>query len=117
ESAKQIFSMKEKVTAIFACNDLLAIGVMQAAKELKIDVPQDLSVIGFDNTVLSTTITPMLTTVAQPTKEMAVNVVDLLVREMKYPAMHKEHLLLEPKLIVRKSTAPLRREATASTNN
>jgi DNA-binding LacI/PurR family transcriptional regulator len=48
---------------------------------------------------------------------MAVNVVDLLVREMKYPAMHKEHLLLEPKLIVRKSTAPLRREATASTNN
>ncbi|WP_129706008.1 LacI family DNA-binding transcriptional regulator [Priestia megaterium] len=117
ESAKQIFSMKEKVTAIFACNDLLAIGVMQAAKEFKIDVPQDLSVIGFDNTVLSTTITPMLTTVAQPTKEMAVNVVDLLVREMKYPAMHKEHLLLEPKLIVRKSTAPLRRDATASTNN
>lgn len=90
---------------------------MQAAKEFKIDVPQDLSVIGFDNTVLSTTITPMLTTVAQPTKEMAVNVVDLLVREMKYPAIHKEHLLLEPKLIVRKSTAPLRRNATASTNN
>ncbi|MED4139245.1 LacI family DNA-binding transcriptional regulator [Priestia megaterium] len=90
---------------------------MQAAKEFKIDVPQDLSVIGFDNTVLSTTITPMLTTVAQPTKEMAVNVVDLLIREMKYPAIHKEHLLLEPKLIIRKSTAPLRRDATASTNN
>ncbi len=47
---------------------------------------------------------------------MAVNVVDLLIREMKYPAMHKEHLLLEQKLIVRKSTAPLSKEATASTN-
>jgi DNA-binding LacI/PurR family transcriptional regulator len=107
ESAKQLLSLKERPTAIFACNDLLAIGVMQAAKEAGLSIPHDVSVIGFDNTVLSTTTTPMLTTVAQPIKEMGAKVVNLLIQEMEGPKTYKERLLLSPELIIRQSTAPL----------
>jgi DNA-binding LacI/PurR family transcriptional regulator len=106
-SAKQLLSLQERPTAIFACNDLLAIGAMQAAKEAGIRIPQDLSIIGFDNTVLSVTTAPMLTTVAQPMKEMGAKVVDLLIQEMEESKLHKECLLLSPELIIRQSTAPL----------
>ncbi|MGE7635963.1 LacI family DNA-binding transcriptional regulator [Bacillus paramycoides] len=107
ESAQQLLRLQERPTAIFACNDLLAIGVMKAAKRVGLNVPEDLSIIGFDNTVLSTTTTPMLTTIAQPMKQMGTKVVELLVEEMKHPKLCKEHLLLTPELIIRQSTCPL----------
>lgn len=97
--------MKERPTAIFACNDLLAAGVLQAAKEVGLNVPQDLSVVGFDNTVLSTTTSPMLTTISQPIKLMGAKAVDLLIGEMKEEKTNKERLLLSPELIIRQSTA------------
>ena len=77
------FRWTTKPTAIFACNDLLAAGVIQAAKEANLNLPEDLSIVGFDNTVLSTTTSPMLTTVSQPMKEMGAKVVDLLLQEME----------------------------------
>lgn len=107
ESALQLLSLQERPTAIFACNDLLAAGVIQAAKEMGLNIPNDLSVVGFDNTVLSTTTSPMLTTVAQPVKEMGLKVVDLLTKEMQAAKPYKERLLLSPELIIRQSTAPL----------
>jgi DNA-binding LacI/PurR family transcriptional regulator len=105
ESAKKLLTLEEKPTAIFACNDILAAGVLQAAKELGVNIPQDLSVVGFDNTVLSTTTSPMLTTVSQPIKEMGTKAVDLLVKEMEGEQTYKERLLLSPELIIRQSTA------------
>lgn len=107
ESAKQLLSLKERPTAIFACNDLLAAGVIQAAKEIDISIPHDLSVVGFDNTVLSTTTSPMLTTVSQPIKEMGAKVVELLMQEMEAARPYKERLLLSPELMIRQSTASL----------
>jgi DNA-binding LacI/PurR family transcriptional regulator len=105
ECAKKLLLLEEKPTAIFACNDLLAAGVIQAAKELKLDLPRELSVVGFDNTVLSTTTAPMLTTVSQPIKQMGAKVVDLLRKEMEESKGYKERLLMAPELIVRQSTA------------
>ncbi|MCM3255521.1 MULTISPECIES: LacI family DNA-binding transcriptional regulator [Priestia] len=107
ESAKQLLSLNDKPTAIFACNDLLAAGVIQAAKEANLNLPEDLSIVGFDNTVLSTTTSPMLTTVSQPIKEMGAKVVDLLLQEMEESKPHKERLLLSPELVIRQSTARL----------
>jgi DNA-binding LacI/PurR family transcriptional regulator len=107
ESAKQLLSLEDKPTAIFACNDLLAAGVIQAAKEANLNLPEDLSIVGFDNTVLSTTTSPMLTTVSQPIKEMGAKVVDLLLQEMEESKPHKERLLLSPELVIRQSTARL----------
>lgn len=105
ECAKKLLLLDEKPTAIFACNDLLAAGVIQAAKELELDLPRELSVVGFDNTVLSTTTAPMLTTVSQPIKQMGAKVVDLLLQEMEESKGYKERLLMAPELIVRQSTA------------
>jgi DNA-binding LacI/PurR family transcriptional regulator len=107
ENGKKILSMKERPTAIFACNDLLAAGVLQAAKEVGLNIPQDLSVVGFDNTVLSTTTSPMLTTISQPIKLMGTKAVDLLIEEMREEKTNKERLLLSPELIIRQSTATL----------
>ncbi|MFP3846879.1 LacI family DNA-binding transcriptional regulator [Priestia filamentosa] len=107
ECAKKLLLLDEKPTAIFACNDLLAAGVIQAAKELELDLPRELSVVGFDNTVLSTTTAPMLTTISQPIKQMGAKVVDLLRQEMEESKGHKERLLMAPELMVRQSTASI----------
>ncbi|WP_019394519.1 LacI family DNA-binding transcriptional regulator [Priestia filamentosa] len=107
ECAKKLLLLDEKPTAIFACNDLLAAGVIQAAKELELDLPRELSVVGFDNTVLSTTTAPMLTTISQPIKQMGAKVVDLLRQEMEESKGHKERLLMAPELIIRQSTASI----------
>ncbi len=67
---QEIFQKKGRPTAVFACNDLIAIGVIQGAREHGLNIPEDLSIVGFDNTILATTTVPSLTTVAQPIKEM-----------------------------------------------
>ncbi|SDH94797.1 transcriptional regulator, LacI family [Alteribacillus persepolensis] len=91
-------------TAIFACNDQLAIGVIQGAKAQGLGIPEDLSVIGFDNTILATTTVPGLTTVAQPIVTMGKKIVDVLVDEIQAGRSLRERVLYNPELIVRGTT-------------
>ena len=70
EAARQLFSLTERPTAVFAANDDMATGVMWAAGEYGLKVPHDLSVCGFDDTPLSRQLWPALTTVQQPSREM-----------------------------------------------
>jgi LacI family transcriptional regulator len=91
-------------TAIFASNDLLAIGAVQAAKELRLTIPWDLSVIGFDNTLLAGIVDPPLTTVAQPIAQMGRQVMDLIIQEVRGQKQTKQRIVLMPELIVRQST-------------
>lgn len=70
EAARQLFSLAERPTAVFAANDDMATGVMWAAGEYGLKVPHDLSVCGFDDTPLSRQLWPALTTVQQPSREM-----------------------------------------------
>lgn len=102
--ALQLLSGDEPPTAIFATNDLLAIGTIQAVNEHGLKVPQDVSVIGFDNTMLATITDPPLTTIAQPMEQMGRQIVDLLVQELKGDVTHKQRIVLLPELVVRKST-------------
>ncbi|WP_028987033.1 LacI family DNA-binding transcriptional regulator [Thermicanus aegyptius] len=104
KKALELFEAELLPTAVFACNDLLAIGVMQAAKERGLRVPADLSVVGFDNTILATITDPMLTTVAQPIEHMGKQVVDLLVQQMTQEPRTKQRVILRPELIIRNST-------------
>ncbi|BAB05938.1 LacI family DNA-binding transcriptional regulator [Halalkalibacterium halodurans] len=102
-----LLTMHEKgllPSAIFACNDLIAIGVIHGAKELGIRIPEDLSVIGFDNTILATTTVPALTTVAQPVADMGRKVVDLLLEAIETKALTNEKVLYTPELIIRGTT-------------
>jgi len=101
---KQLLDLPEPPTAIFACNDLLAIGAVQAAREQGLRIPDDLSVVGFDNTILATIIDPPLTTVAQPIRDMGRQVMDLLVQEVRGQKTLKQRIVLLPQLVVRQST-------------
>jgi Transcriptional regulators len=107
-TALAILQRPSRPTAIFACNDLLAIGALQAAKELGIRVPDDLSVVGFDNTILASITDPPMTTVAQPIRAMGHQVVDLIVAEINEESTVKQRVVLLPELIIRQSTQALR---------
>lgn len=105
--ALKLLGQADKPTAIFACNDLLAIGAMQAAKELEIAIPEQLSIVGFDNTILASITDPPMTTIAQPIQAMGHHVVDLITEDINHENKIKQRVVLLPELIIRKSTAPV----------
>jgi DNA-binding LacI/PurR family transcriptional regulator len=108
EGKKSMLTLLKKSsppTGIFASTETLAIGALQGARELNIKVPDELSIVGFDDTVLSTICDPPLTTIAQPIEEMGKKVVELLVEEIEKKKESKQRVILSPKLIVRNSTA------------
>lgn len=104
---KKLLDSADPPTAVFACNDLLAIGAIQAAREKGLKIPDNLSVVGFDNSILATIIDPPLTTVAQPIQDMGHKVMDLLYQEIQGDKHAKQRIVLLPELVVRKSTVSL----------
>ena len=103
-----LLDLPEPPTAIFAFNDNIAIGVMQAARARGVRVPEDLSVVGFDDVEPATIVTPMLTTVRQPLAEMGRTAVSLLTRLLERQRFETLHIELATRLVVRESTAPPR---------
>src|SRR5690606_18463186 len=80
EAAEKLLSRKQPPTAIFASNDDMAAAVVSVAHRRGLDVPRDLSVVGYDDTSAATTVWPELTTVRQPIAAMAYSAMDILVR-------------------------------------
>lgn len=101
---KQLLQQKQRPTAVFACNDILAIGAIQAVREGGLKVPDDISIVGYDNTILATIIDPPLTTVAQPMQEIGERSVALLVQQIQSKETVRQRVLLMPDLVVRQST-------------
>jgi LacI family transcriptional regulator len=83
ECGRQLLMMPQRPTAIFASNDDMAAGVLMAAHEMGIGVPSELSVTGFDDTYIARTIWPRLTTVHQPSYDLAYQATDLLLQMLK----------------------------------
>ncbi|KAG5735934.1 hypothetical protein E4T56_gene4915, partial [Termitomyces sp. T112] len=79
EATRALLSLPERPTAIFASNDEMAVGALMAAREFGLDVPRDLSIIGFDDTPMSRLISPALTTVRQPLEAMGAAGVEAIV--------------------------------------
>ncbi len=96
------------VTAIFALTDAIAVGVLRAASELGLRVPQDLSVVGFDDILLASHVIPRLTTVAQPVEKIAQKATELLLQQIQNPELPSEVITLDTHLVIRESTAPPR---------
>lgn len=96
------------VTAIFALTDAIAVGVLRAASELGLNVPQDLSVVGFDDILLASHVIPRLTTVAQSVEKIGQKATELLLRQIQKPDLPPETTTLDTKLVIRESTAPPR---------
>ncbi len=107
QAAGALLDLDDPPTAIFAFNDMLAIGVLQAARQRGIRVPEDLSVVGFDDTFEASIVTPTLTTVRQPLAEMGRMAVALLVRLLHNQRIEALHVELGTSLVVRESTAPV----------
>ncbi len=82
-AAEALLALPNRPTAIFASNDDMAAGVVASAQRLGVKVPDDLSVVGFDDTMFATSIWPQLTTVRQPIAEMAAESVRLLSRHLQ----------------------------------
>jgi LacI family transcriptional regulator len=108
DAARRLLDLPDPPTAIFAFNDNLAIGAIQAARARGLSVPGDLSVVGFDDVEHATIVTPTLTTVRQPLAEMGRTAVSLLVRLLERQAFETLHVELGTRLVVRESTAPPR---------
>lgn len=102
---------KGHVTAIFAFNDLMAFGVYQAAAEMGVAIPDDLSVVGFDNLKYNRLLQPKLTTIEQPTYEMGKTATELLLQQIRESKRVKtQTIYLDPSLIIRNSTKKRRTE-------
>jgi DNA-binding LacI/PurR family transcriptional regulator len=99
------------VTAIICSSDPLALGAIRAARRLGLRVPDDISVVGYDDSALMTCTDPPLTTIRQPIEAMGRAAVKLLSSQIDGTMANGERLLFEPELVVRGSTAPLRARA------
>lgn len=104
EVTHAILKMNPRPTAIFALNDLMALGALQAAAEANCAVPEDLAVVGYDDLEIARFTNPPLTTIAQPKKEIGVKAIDLLVDRISRKDRSPSRLVLPPELIVRRST-------------
>jgi LacI family transcriptional regulator len=107
-AAERLLSLDELPTAIFAFNDNGAIGVLNAARRHGLEVPADLSIVGFDDTFQAMIVTPHLTTVRQPLAELGRMGVSLLTRLLVGQRLDARRIELSTTLVVRDSTAPAR---------
>lgn len=94
---------KSSATAVFACNDLMAVGVLNACKKLNLDVPSKLSIIGFDNTVLSRFVEPKLTTLDQNMFLLGTNAASLLLEKIESGNSSSKRIILMNSLVERET--------------
>ena len=106
-AAKKLVATGLPFTALFAFNDISAIGSIQALREAGRCVPKDVSVVGFDDIQNAAFIDPPLTTVRQPLREMGFLAAETLLRRIGGPAgaSYPKEIVVEPALITRSSTA------------
>jgi LacI family transcriptional regulator, xylobiose transport system transcriptional regulator len=103
--ARDLLSLPDRPTAIITGDDLQALGVYQAARETRLHIPEDLSVVGFDDLPVARWVGPPLTTVRQPLAEMAMAAARLLLRMARGDEPSQNRIELSTELIIRESTA------------
>jgi LacI family transcriptional regulator/LacI family purine nucleotide synthesis repressor len=107
ELMSRLLDGARRPTAVFCVNDFTAIGAMKAIVEHGLRIPEDISVIGFDDTPLAAAFIPELTTISQHTHQLGKLSVELLHRIITKEQV-KERIVLKPELVERKSTGPVR---------
>jgi LacI family transcriptional regulator len=112
-AAKRILASKARFTALFAFNDVSAIGAIRAFEESGLHVPSDVSVVGFDDIYGAAFHIPALTTIRQPLVKMGALAAETLIARIASPEKFSTDVEVEPELVVRESTA---KPAVASTS-
>jgi LacI family transcriptional regulator len=111
EPALSLLRAPDRPTAIFAANDLSGIAILEVATELGLDVPGDLSVVGFDDIPEASQVTPPLTTIRQPMQTLGATAARMVVALMAGETLDATHLLLPTRLVVRATAGPPRAPA------
>jgi LacI family transcriptional regulator len=106
EAAARLVALPNPPTAIVCGNDLLAMGAMAAAKEAGFEVGKDVSITGFDDLEMSSTLDPPLTTVRIPAFQMGKKAAEILIDTIEKRTTAAQHYLLDTDLIIRGSTGP-----------
>ncbi|ASK65944.1 transcriptional regulator [Brachybacterium avium] len=106
--AERLLQLPEPPTAIFAIADTLAVGALRAARQLGVEVPDELSVVSFDDTMIAQWTHPQLTAVRQPLFSMGQVAIERLLALSSDPGLFSHPFKLETQLIERESTAPAR---------
>jgi DNA-binding LacI/PurR family transcriptional regulator len=106
-SLRTLLERGKEFTAIWAQNDLLAIGAMREMNRLGIRVPEDVSIIGMDDIKTTQMVLPRLTTIRQPFKTICRKAVELLVKRMQSPGQAPRRIVLAPGLVIRDSVRKL----------
>jgi LacI family transcriptional regulator len=106
EAVRWLLAQPQPPTAVFAANDVSAIATLGVARELGLRIPQDLSVMGFDNIPDSALCTPALTTVEQPIHEMGRLATDMVIKLIRGEPVDRTHITHDTPLVVRQSTGP-----------
>jgi LacI family transcriptional regulator, galactose operon repressor len=104
--AKELLARKKPFTALFAYNDIAAIGAIRAFQEEGLRVPQDISVVGFDDIQWAAFHTPSLTTVRQPLVKMGQIAAETVIRMIEDSSEELAEIAIEPTLVIRESTGP-----------
>jgi DNA-binding LacI/PurR family transcriptional regulator len=106
EATKKLLVAKKSFSALFAFNDISAMGAIRALRESGLHVPEDVSVIGFDDIQSAAFQNPALTTVRQPLREMGRAAAEILLKRINRPGseLHDQHVV-EPELIIRETTS------------
>ena len=104
--AQKLLARKLDFTALFAFNDISAIGAMSAFRDAGLRVPQDVSVIGFDDVQAAAFLNPPLTTMRQPLQHMGDLAAKILIRRITENDLEPEEILCMPELVFRESTCP-----------
>jgi LacI family transcriptional regulator len=108
QAMDKILSFSEPPTAVFVCNDMMAVGAMMSALSHGLKIPDDLSIVGFDDIQLSESLCPGLTTIRHPYNEIGNSTINLFLEQINEESRqkngHSKRIILTPELVIRAST-------------
>jgi DNA-binding LacI/PurR family transcriptional regulator len=104
-----VLAAKHRPTVIFCGNDLIAMGAMMALEEARIEIPQDISVVGIDDISFAFLARPPLTTIRVPREQLGIMAFEALDKILKLKRRKGAEYVVATELVIRNSTAPLRK--------
>jgi LacI family transcriptional regulator len=108
KAAQEILNDPVRPTAVFCFNDEMAVGALQVFTTAEVSVPQDISVMGFDDVAVSNVVSPPLTTIRASTTDLAAITVQCMTSKLSGSQINESSHTVTPRLVVRASTAPPR---------
>ena len=111
---RELLALPQRPTAVLAANDLAALGAMTAIREAGWSIPEHISVVGYNDIPIAAEVTPPLTTVRVPMREMGARATELLIARILGRPVAKTRVVLAPELVVRGSTGPPRADEWAA---